>query len=204
MRKTITSYKIYAPWEYEKEEYDLDENSKKGIQLKKGGCFHSKFYLDENVRYIYQLDYNPKIDDPVQYRESFEEQGWQFINSTYNGWHYFRKLYVENMDESETKIYTDEHSLYEMQSRWMKLLRGLTIFFSIMAIAYVTMGIISSEPTILVEGIIFIIFCITFGLGMISVKRKRQGKKAGFVPPIQVVFPAALLTMFVILIVLFF
>jgi Protein of unknown function (DUF2812) len=204
MRKTITSYKIYAPWEYEKEEYDLDENSKKGIQLKKGGCFHSKFYLDENVRYIYQLDYNPKIDDPVQYRESFEEQGWQFINSTYNGWHYFRKLYVENMDESETKIYTDEHSLYEMQSRWMKLLRGLTIFFSIMAIAYVTMGIISSEPTILGEGIIFIIFCITFGLGMISVKRKRQGKKAGFVPPIQVVFSAALLTMFVILFMLFF
>jgi len=203
-KKNMTTHNFYAPWEYEKEEFDLDEKSKKGLQLKKGGCFKSKFYKDENVRYIYQLDYNPKIEDPLQYRESFEEQGWQFINSTFNGWHYFRKLYVEGMAESEMKIYTDKQSLYEMQGRWMRLIGIVTILYFIMAIAYLIMGVLSKETTILIEGIIFVVLFLTFGMGIISVNRRRNGKTAGFVPPVKPVFLLTFATLFVIMGMLFF
>ena len=91
MGNLIRSYKMYPVWEYEEEERDLNEASKKGIQLVKGGCFHSVFKKDDSVNYYYQLDYNLGIKDVERYRESFEEQGWEYINSTFNGWHYFRK-----------------------------------------------------------------------------------------------------------------
>ena len=43
MKDRVVSYKWYAVWEYEKEEEDLNEASKKGLQLTKGGCFHRVF-----------------------------------------------------------------------------------------------------------------------------------------------------------------
>ena len=52
MKDTITSHKFYAVWEYKREEKDLNEASKNGLQLVKGGCFHSVFRKDDRVRYI--------------------------------------------------------------------------------------------------------------------------------------------------------
>ncbi len=99
------SYRIYAAWDYTKEIEDLNKESENGWQLIKGGCFHSVFERDEGVVYRYQLDYNDKIDNRMRYIETFNEQGWEYINSTFNGWHYFRKIYVPGTDEREYDIY---------------------------------------------------------------------------------------------------
>ena len=42
-KDSVVSYKCYAPWEYEKEEQDLNEASKKGLQLTEGKGIHSVF-----------------------------------------------------------------------------------------------------------------------------------------------------------------
>lgn len=192
-KNKLTSYKLYAAWEYEKEERELNEASRKGLQLVKGGCFHSKFRKDDSVRYIYQLDYNTKIDDRSRYYEAFEEQGWDYVNSTYNGWHYFRKPYKEDMDESESRIYTDKQSLYEMQNRWIRLITMLDIFYVIMAFVYITMGIHEREFSILTEGIIFLMLGVTFALGIRNVKSKREGGNSGVSIPVQIVLPLSIL-----------
>ena len=121
MKKTKTSYKMYPAWEFDREVVDLEELSKQGWQLKKGGCFHSKYYFDDTVQFRYALDFNQDISDPVRYRETFAEQGWEFVNSTFNGWHYFRKPYDPGLPEEEYQIYTDTASRQEMTGRWKRL-----------------------------------------------------------------------------------
>lgn len=193
MKDKIKSYKWYAAWEYEKEEKALNEASKKGLQLTKGGCFHSEFKRDNSVRYIYQLDYNTDIKDFIRYKDIFEEQGWEYINSTFNGWHYFRKLYQEGMEEDEAKIYTDRESLYEMQNRWLRLLTIFTGIYAVMAIAYFAMGIVNHQSLIVVEGLVFAILGLTMGLGLVSTRLRRAGKKEIFYIPFQWTFPAAII-----------
>ena len=95
-----TSYRAYAAWNYQKEIEDLNAASDQGWQLVKGGCFHSRFVKNPNLRYRYQLDYR-KIEDLGRYIETFREQGWEYINSTFIGWHYFRKLYDPSAPEEE-------------------------------------------------------------------------------------------------------
>ena len=95
---------MYAAWEFDREVRDLEARSRNGWQLIKGGCFHSKFAFDDSVQYRYALDFNQGIEDPARYREIFAEQGWEFINSTFNGWHYFRKAYDPSLPEEEYQI----------------------------------------------------------------------------------------------------
>ena len=64
---------------------DLNKMSDEGWQLVRGGCFQSKFVKNPDIRYRYQLDYQ-KIDDMARYIEIFREQGWEYVNSTFNGW----------------------------------------------------------------------------------------------------------------------
>ena len=123
MKKTKTSYKAYAAWEFDREVQDLEERSRNGWQLIKGGCFHSKFSFDDSVQYRYALDFNQDITDPMRYRETFADQGWEFINSTFNGWHYFRKAYDPSLPEEEYQIYTDTASRKEMADRWRRVAR---------------------------------------------------------------------------------
>lgn len=189
---TVISFNMYAPWEYTKEEEDLNKASQEGLQLVYGGGFHSRFQKDTSRRYIYQLDYNPKIQDPLRYREAFEEQGWEFINSTYNGWHYFRKEYRENMPENESKIYTDDESLNEMQNRWIKLLTVLGMVYVIMCILYLGMGIAGKTSIIFLEGIIFLLFSVSFFLGIRSSKMQRSGRKTKMVISLKLVFAVAI------------
>lgn len=79
MKETLNSHKFYAVWEYKREENDLNEASKNGLQLIKGGCFHSTFRRDHSQRYIYQLDYCTKIPDMDRYIECFRDAGWEYI-----------------------------------------------------------------------------------------------------------------------------
>ena len=115
-----TSYKMYSAWNYGKEIEDLNEASEQGWQLVKGGCFHSRFEKNPDIQYRYQIDFG-KIENMGLYIETFREQGWEYINSTFNGWHYFRKIYDPSLPEEAYEIFTDRESLHEMNSRWARL-----------------------------------------------------------------------------------
>ena len=121
MKKIKRRYVMYPAWEYKQEVADLNALSDAGWQLQKGGCFRSVFYRDETARYRYALDYNSSIDDPSRYRDTFAEQGWEFVNDTFNGWHFFRKRYDPSLPEEEYEIYTDEQSVQDMAGRWSRL-----------------------------------------------------------------------------------
>jgi hypothetical protein len=195
MRDIVTKYNMYAAWEYDKEEEALNEASQKGLQLVYGGCFHSKFRRDSSVRYIYQLDYYLGIEDMVRYKEIFADQGWEYINSTFNGWHYFRKPYQEGMDEREMHIYTDKESLREMQNRWLRVIIGLDILYALFAVLYMIHGFSGRIDVIAVEGVLFGVMALTFTLGIIRARKKLAGKKGGFVIPVQIILPIVILTL---------
>ena len=124
-----TSFKAYSAWNYEQEIEDLNKASEQGWQLVKGGCFYSRFEENPDIRYRYQVDFG-RVDNIGRYIETFREQGWEYINSTFNGWHYFRKLYDPSLPEEEYEIFTDRQSLSEMQHRWGRfaMILGIVIF----------------------------------------------------------------------------
>lgn len=131
--KYKTSYKLYPAWNYQEEIADLNQASEKGWQLVKGGCFHSRFVNNPDIRYRYQLDFQ-KVDDMGRYIETFREQGWEYINSTFNGWHYFRKIYDPALPEEAYEIFTDKESLREMNHRWVRLAFILGAIIGIFAV----------------------------------------------------------------------
>ena len=130
--KYKTSHRFYAAWDYRSEIRDLDRESKQGWQLVRGGCFSSRFVKNPAVRYRYQLDFG-KIDDMPRYIETFREQGWEYVNSTFNGWHYFRKLYDPSLPETAYEIFTDRESLAEMKGRWTKIALAIGVVLALFA-----------------------------------------------------------------------
>ena len=191
--RIITSHKVYAAWEYKQEEKDLNEASKNGLQLLKGGCFRSQYIQDDSVRYIYQLDFcHP--DNKARYIECFEDAGWQYINSTFNGWHYFRRPYEENVSPEDVKIYTDQESLYEMENRWINILRLCSIITLIAGIWYTGLvlfgnnGITPSAVALIIEAFIFFLLSACLFSAVHSIKRVREGLEATYILPLQYVF----------------
>ena len=199
MKYIITSHKFYGVWEYEREENDLNEASKNGLQLIKGGCFHSTFCRDDSVRYIYQLDYCPKIADKDRYIECFQDAGWEYINSTFNGWHYFRRPYEAGLSLEDVKIYTDRDSLYAMENRWCGGLRALSILTLLSGLLCIVTVLYRHGPvnvqnlTLIAEAAAMLILSATFSIALKNVKHIRQGEKTGSTPPAQIVFPLVLL-----------
>lgn len=181
MKNRMTSHKVYGVWEYEREIADLNKRSIEGWQLEKGGCFHSTFVRNEDVRYVYQLDYAPKPEDKERYISFFEEQGWEYLNSTFNGWHYFRKEYYEGMPEEEMAIYTDKESLVEMQGRYERIMWLCAIVFTINV--FLQGGKVLERNVDLAQVLITSIYClgaVVFWLMVWSQKRKQAGKKNTF------------------------
>ena len=172
--KTIKTHKFYAAWDYKKEEQDLNEASMNGRQLVYGGMFHSEFLEDKNIRYLYQLDYNPRVKEKERYCEFFEQQKWEYVNSTGNGWHYFRKQYQEGMDPSEYSIYTDKQSLHEMQNKWICLITILFILCILLAVIYIVIGCGAGQILLVMESMIFVGLAILLGFGLYDSRKKQR------------------------------
>lgn len=153
------SYRAYTAWNYEKEEDFINENGKNGWQLVKGGCFHSVYEKDNSKQYVYKIDFNPETMkesiEKKRYIEMFEDLGWKYINSTYNGWNYFRKEYNENSDASEYEIYTDHTSYKEMLSRWCKWGKFALVLELVLALVYTFMAIRHMDILIGIEAVLF-------------------------------------------------
>lgn len=107
----------------------------------------------------------------------FADQGWEYINSTFNGWHYFRKKYDENMTADDSQIYTDKESLYEMQDRFLKMCHGISIMEGVMAVFYLIMSLVEAQPVIFAEGFLMAAMCVFLKLVEIDRKKKREGEQ---------------------------
>ncbi|MBR6331918.1 MAG: DUF2812 domain-containing protein [Dehalococcoidales bacterium] len=138
MSEYKTRYKAYSAWNYENEVEELNKLSEEGWQLVKAGNFHSKFRKNDQIRYRYQMDYG-NIEDMGRYIETFREQGWEYVNSTYNHWHYFRKVYDPSLPASSYEIFTDRESLKEMTGRWAKMAFIMSAVMGLMALIYLIM-----------------------------------------------------------------
>ncbi len=139
MKEYKRVWNVYSAWDYTREIEDLNKMSDKGWQLIKGGCFSNRYKKNDSMRYRYQLDFNPNIEDMGRYIETFREQGWEYVNSTFNGWHYFRKHYDQAGDDYE--IYSDSESLKEMQSKWQKMGISSTVTLVLFALLELILSI---------------------------------------------------------------
>ena len=180
MKNTKTIFGVYAAWSYQKEIEDLNKQSENGWQLVKGGLFSNKFVKNEDVRYVYQLDYNPNVDDKARYIETFREQGWEYINSLVNGWHYFRKIYDQSLPEEEYQIYCDNQDLSEMHSRWRKAAIRLSVLVGLMFLVELYMNIRKVRlPGVLLCAILFIEFIILMCGNVVLKNKKLDSAKKG-------------------------
>lgn len=174
--QTKTSFAAYAAWNVEIEELTLNRQSAHGWQLKKGGCFHTVYTADDSVRYMHKIDYNPDMtkesEEKERYIEMFEQQGWEYINSTYNGWHYFRKSYDEKLPIGEYDIYTDSDSYSVMMKRWIRLGRVLQILELFPALSNIWIGITLDSGSNLFMGVLLVGVIIWLQNGIHKMKEK--------------------------------
>lgn len=134
-KNTKRTHKIYAAWNYEREIEDLNRASEQGWQLVKAGLFSCRYVKNPELRYRYQLDYR-QVEDMGRYLETFREQGWEYVCSTFNGWHYFRKPYDPALPEEAYEIFTDRESVREMNGRWSRVALTIGILLLGLAVPY--------------------------------------------------------------------
>lgn len=176
---------MFLVYDYDKEEDYINAMSLKGWQLKKGGMFHHTYERSDQV-YRYRLDFNNKAninpEEGQRYLHIFSEQGWEHINSTFNGWHYFRKKYDPGVSEDEYDIYTDDTSLKEMLGKWIKFARILQVFLTLMLIIYIPMYMATKSLLGMMDLIIFITGMLLMQLAVWHLKKKKLSARTKSVP----------------------
>lgn len=175
-KNTKRIVRFYSAWNYQRETDELNRRSQEGWQLVHGGLFSSTFRKDDSVRYIYQLDYEAKIDNLARYLDTFREQGWEYVNSTGNGWSYFRKVYDPSLPPEEYEIFTDTASLHEMQGRWTKIAGRICILLLLMSALELYMNIRAPRlPSLILNGML-LLELIFIGYGYIIMKKPGKRK----------------------------
>lgn len=177
-RQYKTSHRVYTAWNYQKEIEDLNKASEQGWQLIKGGCFSSKYKWNPDVRYRYQFDYPGKVEDMGRYIETFREQGWEYINATFNGWHYFRKAYDPALPEVPYEIFTDRSSLKEMNDRWAKLVMGLSVLIAVFTAIQMILYFLTPTLPALLRIVTFGVMLAVFTHGIMAMKNPERRKSA--------------------------
>lgn len=178
MSEYKTCRKTYTAWDYKAEIDELNRMSEQGWQLVKGGLFSRKYKKNENVVYKYQLDYQDKIDDKALYIETFREQGWEYVDSTGNGWTFFRKIYNPSLPAENYEIYTDKESLKEMKNKWIRLGTIVSIVLGLDAIMIIVRNCqcFTIPRTIVSVAITAEFFWILFGI--LKMKRNNYNGKS--------------------------
>ena len=180
MKNIKTERAAYAAWDYELEIDHLNEMSEQGWQLIHGGCFQTKYERDSSVVYRYQLDHNTKIENRLRYIDTFREQGWEYVNSTFNGWHYFRKVYDPKKPAEEYEIYSDRPSKQEMAGRLGRLMTVLAVIVGLLFAASVVSFILSPRMAmlgIIVEMLAALIITCTGAVRMRGVGRGKASAR---------------------------
>lgn len=206
MGKTFRKWTCYPLWEVKNEEKDLNVASKNGYQLVEGRAFWWTLEKNDTVRYTYQIDFNPGAKLDPRYKETFAEMGWEYVSSTFNGWHYFKKPYQEGQQlengevvQSE-RIYTDQESYKEMEKRWQKLGITLSVLCFFFSALYFVQGLIHVPALFgFAFGFLF------FGASVLNsiMNYKKESEDPSFEPSIKIPFKIALPVFFGIIIVTF-
>lgn len=174
-------FHIYSAWNYQGAIEDLNRASENGWQLTKAGTFIDKFMFNPDVRYRYQLDFQ-KVDDMGRYIETFREQGWEYVSSTFHGWHYFRKLYNPSLSDESYEIYPDEESIKEMNHRWAKFALIISMLLLAVSAFYgVYMVLKPKWPTLIILCMFAFesLFLLRGSIIMFSSKKKQVFKNDG-------------------------
>ena len=187
-----TSFKTYFAWDYKRETEDLNKASEQGWQLVKGGCFHSRFVKEPGVQYRYQLDFR-KVEDMGRYIETFREQGWEYVNSTFNGWHYFRKLYDPSLPEEAYEIFTDRESQQEMNRGWSRVAIAIGIVLAAFAVMYAIRMIREPNLPNLIQLLVFIIEGGVLFWGGLKMRKAEGGRMKAKGPLVAVFFGVIIL-----------
>lgn len=173
-------FNVYTAWNYEKEIEDLNKQSKKGWQLVKGGCFSNKFVKNEDVCYRYQLDFQPKMEDMGRYIETFREQGWEYINTIFNGWTYFRKAYDPALPEEQYEIFTDRSSVKEMNSRWVKIATVLTVLTLVYEVVMLINLILHPTWAFMFQAVVGAFYLAFFIRGIVIMRNPDKSKNRAY------------------------
>lgn len=173
---TKKKIRLFLAFDYDLEEEHINSMSKQGWQLKKGGLFHHS-YIKGDQDYRYQLDFNLKVkkdyDEFNRYLDKYKEQGWEHINSTINGWHYFRKLYIPGTDEEGYSLNTDDTSLNKMLRKWNHIARTLQVVYIIYTIfSIINLAALGNTLAGLSSMLSFLAITL-LQLGMLTMKGKR-------------------------------
>lgn len=124
----MIQYKCFTVWQDEQEERWLNAMSLKGwhlTQVTLGVKYH--FEQGEPKNYIYRLDYQlTQLPSRPDYIQLFDEMGWVFIDSIFNGWQYFRTKEEVPVGTSP-EIYTDNESKIMKHARIKPLILGAFI-----------------------------------------------------------------------------
>lgn len=192
MKNTKVERAVYAAWDYELEIDHLNEMSEQGWQLVRGGCFRTKYERKDGVVYRYQLDHNVGIKDRVRYIDTFREQGWEYVNSTFNGWHYFRKLYDPAKPQEEYEIYTDRPSMVEMAGRLSKLMLALSLLLVVVLIGSVCSMI--TAPSMAQIGIVveIALALVLTAIGCVRMRAVGVGEKPTYRFPLKALISVVL------------
>lgn len=168
------SFKAYMAWNIDKEELALDQKSKYGWQLIKGGCYHSVFQKDDSCSYIHKIDYNPDVLKSEAERERyvafFESQDWEYINSTFNGWNYFKKKYDPTLPAGDYEIYSDQESYQNMMCRWMRLGRAMQFLEGILGASCLYYVIFEHQYADLIPALLAVVIIIWLQSGIRKMK----------------------------------
>ncbi|SFT28150.1 DUF2812 domain-containing protein [Paenibacillus sp. BC26] len=109
---TEKKYRLNLSWDYENEEKWMNEQSARGLHLRKPGFLSSTFVRDEAVRYTYCLDYQAGLTKKngklQEYIELYRDAGWEYVTSYGGIWHYFRKEWEPG---EVPRLYSDRDSL---------------------------------------------------------------------------------------------
>ncbi len=167
---------VYAAWNYELKLDEFNEMSEQGWQLLGVGLFSRRYKKNAEVRYRYQMDFHPNIEDKGRYLETYREQGWEYVSSTFNGWYYFRKLYDQSFSEEEYEIFTDTSSRREMNNRW--LLVGIVLSLVLALLLAVCSWMMITQPDMpFLVCILYISVLLATALRGIVVMRKTKASK---------------------------
>lgn len=101
---------------------------------------------------------------------------WEYMNSTFNGWHYFRKKYSNGMTKEEMEIYSDKESLEEMQKRYERIMWLCAIVLTLNVImqgSHVVSGRVGLAQSMLL--MIYSLGAVVFWFMLWSQKRKQSG-----------------------------
>lgn len=173
MGRLRRSHRVYEAWNYKQEIADLNRASEEGWQLVKGGCFNSVFEEDNRQVYRYQMDYQTGVKNRMRYLETFKEQGWEYINSTFNGWHFFRKPYDPSWPEEEYEIYTDRSAIPDMVRRWQRLALMVMAVMTFCLVVMIVRMIQYPEWPRMSLIVMYALFVFIIGSGYLKTRRYR-------------------------------